>query len=175
MYNCNFSGKKNYLTDRKRSDIKWASWKHYWYMIKRSHRGRMVVGFTTTYAISAYHHWCCEFESRSGRGVHHYVIQFVSDARGRWFSPGTLVSSTIKTVRRDITERLLKVALNTFKQAMQSRSWRGVLDTALCDKVCQWLGAGRWLSLGTPASPTNKTDRHDITEILLKVALNTIV
>jgi len=20
---------------------------------------------TTTYAISAYHHWCCEFESRS--------------------------------------------------------------------------------------------------------------
>jgi len=30
---------------------------------------RMVVVFTTTYAISAYHHWCCEFESRSGRGV----------------------------------------------------------------------------------------------------------
>jgi len=29
----------------------------------------MVVGFTTTYAISAYHHWCCEFESRSGWGV----------------------------------------------------------------------------------------------------------
>jgi len=33
----------------------------------------MVVRFTTTYAISSYHHWCCEFESRSGRGVHHYV------------------------------------------------------------------------------------------------------
>jgi hypothetical protein len=28
--------------------------------------------------------------------------------------------------------------------------------------------------LGTPVSSTNKTDRHDITEILLKVALNTI-
>ena len=27
---------------------------------------------------------------------------------------------------------------------------------------------------GTPVSPTNKTDRHDIIEILLKVALNTI-
>jgi hypothetical protein len=26
-------------------------------------RDRMVVGFTTTYAISAYNHWCCEFES----------------------------------------------------------------------------------------------------------------
>jgi hypothetical protein len=37
----------------------------------------MVVGFTTIYAISAYHHWCCEFESRSGRGVQHYVIKFV--------------------------------------------------------------------------------------------------
>jgi hypothetical protein len=30
---------------------------------------RMVVGFTITYAISAYNHKCCEFESRSGRGV----------------------------------------------------------------------------------------------------------
>jgi hypothetical protein len=53
------------------------------------------------------------------------------------------------------------------------RSWWGVLDTALCDKVCQWL-AGRWFSPGPPVSSNNKTDRHDITEILLKVALNTI-
>jgi hypothetical protein len=29
--------------------------------------------------------------------------------------------------------------------------------------------------LDTPVSSTNKTDRHDITEILLKVALNTII
>jgi len=36
-------------------------------------RGRMVVGFTTTYAISAYHHWCCAFQSRSRRGVQHHV------------------------------------------------------------------------------------------------------
>jgi hypothetical protein len=32
----------------------------------------------------------------------------------------------------------------------------------------------QWFSQGTPVSLTNKTDRHDITEILLKVALNTI-
>ena len=38
----------------------------------------------------------------------------------------------------------------------------------------QWLVTGRWFSPGTPVSPTNKTDRHDITEILLKVALNAI-
>jgi hypothetical protein len=31
-----------------------------------------------------------------------------------------------------------------------------------------------WFSPCTPVSTTNKTDRHDITEILLKVALNTI-
>ena len=48
------------------------------------HRGhdRMVVGFTITYAISAYHHKCCNFEYR--------------------------------------------IPLR-----------RGVLDTTLCDKVCQ--------------------------------------
>ena len=46
--------------------------------------------------------------------------------------------------------------------------------TTLCDKVCQWLATGRWFSLGPPFSSTNKTDRHDKTEILLKVALNTI-
>jgi hypothetical protein len=45
--------------------------------------------------------------------------------------------------------------------------------TPLCDQVCQWLAAGRWFSLITPVSSTNKTDHHDITEILLKVALNT--
>ena len=80
-------------------------------------RDRMVVGFTTTCATSTYLHWCCEFEPRS---------------------------------------------------------WRGVLDTKLCDKVGQWLAAGRCYSPCTPVSSTNKTDRHDITEILLKVALNTI-
>jgi hypothetical protein len=43
------------------------------------YRDRLVVGFTTTYAISAYHHRCCEFESLSERGVQHYDIKFVSD------------------------------------------------------------------------------------------------
>ena len=51
---------------------------------------------------------------------------------------------------------------------------RGVLDTRLCDKVCQWLALGQWFSSGTMVSSTNKTDCHVITEILLKVALNTI-
>ena len=76
----------------------------------------MVDGFTTTYAISAYHHWCCELEFRSVavRGVQHYVMKFVGDLWQVWFSP---VSCTNKTDRHDITEILLKVVLNTIKQA----------------------------------------------------------
>jgi hypothetical protein len=69
----------------------------------------MVIGFTTTWAISAYHHYSCEFEPRS---------------------------------------------------------WRGVLNAALYDEVCQWFATGQWFSPGTPLSSTNKTDHHDITEIL---------
>ena len=80
-------------------------------------RGVMVVwlaGYTTTYVISVYHHWSCEFELCS---------------------------------------------------------WRYVLETTLRHKVCQWLEAGQRFS---PVSSTNKTDHHYITELLFKVALNTI-
>jgi hypothetical protein len=57
---------------------------------------RLVVGFKTTYAISAYLYWSCEFESRSGDmySIQHYVIKFVSDLRqisgflcALWFPP----------------------------------------------------------------------------------------
>jgi hypothetical protein len=57
----------------------------------RSGRDRMVVGVSTTCAISAYHHLSCEFEPCS---------------------------------------------------------WRGVLDTTLCDKVCQWF---------SPCTPESRT------------------
>ena len=54
---------------------------------------------------------------------------------------------------------------------VRTLSWRGVLDTTLCDKICHWLVTGRWFS---PVSSTNKTDHHDKIDILLKVVLNTI-
>jgi len=78
----------------------------------------MVVGFTTTYAISAYHHWSCEFESRPGEvySIQHYVIKFVSDLRyvsgflrALPFPPPIKLTATIYV----ISEILLKVALNT--------------------------------------------------------------
>jgi hypothetical protein len=79
----------------------------------------IVVGFTTTYAVSSYHHWCCEFESRSGRSVQHYVIKIYD--RSVVFS-GYSGCSTNKTDRHDITEILLKVALSTSKQAKNKQT-----------------------------------------------------
>jgi hypothetical protein len=71
----------------------------------------MEIGFTTTFAISVYHHWSCEFESCSWRGVLDKTLcdkgcQWLPT--GRWFSPGTPVSSTNKADQHDITEILLK-------------------------------------------------------------------
>ena len=45
---------------------------------------------------------------------------------------------------------------------------------AASDKVYQLLARGRWFSPGTPASSTTKTGCHNIAEILLRVALNTM-
>jgi hypothetical protein len=47
----------------------------------------------------------------------------------------------------------------------------GTRLAAAIDKVYQLLVHGLWFSPGTPASSTTKTGRHDIAEILLKVAL----
>ena len=44
----------------------------------------------------------------------------------------------------------------------------------VCDQVCRGLVTGQWFSPGPLVYSTNKTDRHDITETLLNVALNTI-
>jgi len=83
----------------------------------RRGRDRLVVRLTTTYVISEYHSQSCEFEPRS---------------------------------------------------------WRCVFDTTLCNTVYLWPATDLWISPRIPVSSTSKIDRHDITEILLKVALNTI-
>ena len=49
---------------------------------------------------------------------------------------------------------------------------KGTLDSQpQSDKVYQLLAQSRWFSPGSPASSSTKTGRHDIAEILLKVAL----
>jgi hypothetical protein len=47
---------------------------------------------------------------------------------------------------------------NISDMSWRSVLWQGVLDTTLCDKVCQLLAARQWFSLGTSVSSTNKTD-----------------
>ena len=79
-----------------------------WNVIRRGCRDHdsMVVGFITTYAISAHH-------------------------------PPLML--------------LVRIPLR-----------RGVLDTTLCDKVCQWLVTGRLFSPGTLVSSANNTDCYNI-------------
>ena len=86
----------------------------------------------------------------------------------RWFSPGTLISSTNKSDRHDITEILLKVTLNTKSPNSSStyKTDRHDITEILLKVALNTITAN--------SSPTYKTDRHDITEILLKVAFNTI-
>ena len=81
IYLCLFC--KEYLLNRKIATFYIWTFQINIFFLNGGRRGhdRMVVWFTTTYAIGAYHHWCCEFESRSGRGVQHCVINFVSDLR----------------------------------------------------------------------------------------------
>jgi hypothetical protein len=50
-------------------------------------------------------------------------------------------------------------------------TWLCKLRKVASDQAYQLLAHGRWFS---PASSTTKIGRHDIAEILLKVALNTI-
>ena len=63
-------------------------------------------------------------------------------AHGRWFSPGTLASST--TGRHDIAEILLKVAINTKNQSIELK-----INTSLIDEenIQEKNGCAVWLYL----------------------------
>ena len=66
-------------------------------------------------------------------------------------------------------------AYNNLSCEFWSSSCSGGIDTTLSDKVCQWLAAG-WVSQSTVTTnvySTNKTDRLDVIQILLKVVWNT--
>jgi hypothetical protein len=83
-------------------------------------------------------------------------------------------SSSIKWSRRHrmvvwIYTYLCNQCLSPLTLWVRTPLRRGVLYITLCDQVCHWLAAGRWFSL---VSSINKTDLHDINEMLLKVALN---
>ena len=72
-------------------------------------RDRTVVEFTTTMQSSPI--ITNVVSSNASQAMQYYVIKFVSDLSAVF--SGTLVSSTNKSDSHDITEILLKVALNT--------------------------------------------------------------
>jgi hypothetical protein len=76
----------------------------------------MSFNRTSAFAVSAYHHYRCEFEPRSGDvySIQRDVIKFVNESGD--FLRVLWISLTNKTDRHDITKILLKVALNTINQ-----------------------------------------------------------
>ena len=79
----------------------------------------------------------------------HYVIKLISYMYLRGcFSTGTPVSFGNKTDLHDITEILLKVALNTIKQPTKPNTirttWLGVNEWLLFNVRTTWLGVNEW-------------------------------
>ena len=58
----------------------------------RRGRDRMVVGFTTTYAISAYHHALMLWVRIFDQGEVYNIMWYSLFVTGRWFSPGPPIS-----------------------------------------------------------------------------------
>jgi hypothetical protein len=75
-----------------------------------------------------------------------------------------------------MTSYFLVVQTNTaWVRARRCKFQKGCTrHTAASAKAYQLLAHGRWYSADTPASSITKTGHHDIAEILIKVALNTI-
>jgi hypothetical protein len=64
----------------------------------------------------------------SCKSIYHTITTTTPLTTGLWFSPGTLVSSTNKTDRHDITEILWKVDLNTIKQTNKQTNKRSTVE-----------------------------------------------
>ena len=116
--------------------------------------------------------WCLSYQSSS-----YQSLTMQMQARFRYFRELLFYTATLEESSWSwshgswIYYYLCNQCLSQLSCEFEHRSWWGVLNTTLCDQVCQWLATGHWFS---PVSSTNKTYCHDITEILLKVVFNTI-
>ena len=104
-----------------------------------------------------------------------YVIKFVSNLiRDQVFQSLDTWSSlsvtwyVIKFVSHLMHDQVCQ-SLDTWSSLSVTWYMIKFVSHLIRDQVCQSLVTGWWFSLGTLVSSTNKTDRHDITEILLKV------
>jgi hypothetical protein len=83
---------------------------------------------------------------------------------GELKTPNKTLNVHIIQTRHDINKKRLVSFWLSYKRGRTRLA-------AASNKVYQLLAHGRWFSPGTPFFSTTKTGRHDIAEILLKVAL----
>ena len=128
-------------------------WCNFWYLLLNY---KVTV---TTYVISAYYHYRCEFEPLSGMmySIQYYVVKLVSVLRQ--------VGGILPVLRfpPPIRRGFAPGFVNYKKGALDSQSH--VIKFVRCFPM---VGGSLWF----PVSSTTRTCRHDIAEILLQVALN---
>ena len=145
------------------------------YLLCTLHNLHEIVLSLTSAELSPLPSICCVLYTT-------YMIQFyLWLAVDLKFSPSNLISSTNNTDPKDVhvNEIFFKVCLSTYNPLdlqlpMQLVSITSKVVSLKPVHFCQWLAIDRWFSPGTLVSSINKIDCHDITEILSKVALNTI-
>ena len=99
--------------------------------------------------------------------IYHFLIQKICIYR-------SFINVAIVVVwQLDLQLHMQSVSIST-NVVSANCSWRSVSIQHYVIKFVNDLRQICLFSLGTPVSSTNKTDLHDIAEILLKVALNTL-
>jgi hypothetical protein len=107
--------------------------------------------------------------------AYHVQVYNVNSLRHLFSCLSSGLKEELLIIKADDLQLPLQLCLSPLTLRVWTLLRRGVLDATLYDKVCQWLATGGWFSSGIPVSSTNKTDHQRyITEILLKVSLNTI-
>jgi hypothetical protein len=122
-----------------------------------------LIFFSTFYFLTT-QKWCMEITPK-------YTITIINTLSMLLKGPGGSMNYVVG-IPNNSYKRITNTSwVGTRVCKLQKRCTR--LATA-SDKVYQLLAHSRWFSPGTPAYSTTRTGRHDIVEILLKVALNTI-
>ena len=106
--------------------------------------------------------------------VHEYTLYLspTNKQRNRYMYRIPYISNKI-TVLYWIWEASFSARVHRWNQCLSPLTSWVLIPLTLCDKVCQWLAADRCIFLGVfRVPPPIKTDRRDMTDILLKV--NTI-
>ena len=133
----------------------------------RRGRNHKVVGYTTTLAISTYHHWSCEFESRSWWSVLNTTVCDLIQPINSLEMPVPSQSHCDFPSFSVVNWLCLFVDIWVLPFPLEDCLVYGnFVITLICD------GSGFLRVLRFPSA--NKADRHDIAEILWKLTLNTI-